>query len=153
MTVYEVFTRRVAFEGTYQECWDWMMSQADDYNGGKIYRTWKDEDGDTYYDVGRVYIFNATPMNLLEGSTPNDISAVATAIKQLNVGEEITFTKDDFESENLCESVFDALRACDYVCTLNCGIWRSYYNKDNKRVVLCDFRDDVVIVRRIANEA
>ncbi len=59
MTVYNAYDRRVVFEGTYQECLDWMFSQADTLsNGGKIYRTWTDENGDTFYDVGRVYIFN-----------------------------------------------------------------------------------------------
>lgn len=61
MTVYNAYDRRVMFEGSFQECLDWMFAQADTLsNGGKIYRTWTDENGDTFYDVGRVYIFNAT---------------------------------------------------------------------------------------------
>lgn len=56
--VYEAYTRRVAFEGTKDECLKFMFDQADDLgNGRKIYRTWT-VDGDTFYDVGRVYIFN-----------------------------------------------------------------------------------------------
>lgn len=57
-TVYEAFTRRVAFEGTTDECWKWIMDQAFTMDDGrKIFRTWQ-ENGDTYYDVGHVYIFN-----------------------------------------------------------------------------------------------
>lgn len=58
MTVYSAYRREIVFEGTRQECLDWMFSQADTLsNGGKLYRTWT-IDGDTYYDVGNVYIFN-----------------------------------------------------------------------------------------------
>lgn len=57
-TVYEYPSRRVAFEGTADECWTWLMKQAFTTESGfKIYRTWK-EDGDRIYDVGSVYIFN-----------------------------------------------------------------------------------------------
>ena len=57
-TVYEAYNRRVAFEGTADECWKWIMDQAFTMGDGrKIYRTWQ-ENGDTYYDVGSVYIFN-----------------------------------------------------------------------------------------------
>lgn len=63
MTVYSANKRMVMFEGTYQECLDWMFAQADTLaNGGRIYRTWT-MDGDTYYDVGRVYIFNGVEDN------------------------------------------------------------------------------------------
>ena len=57
-TVYNAWTREVVFQGTNQECWDWMMAQADGWDDRKIFRTWKDQNGDTFYDVGRVYIFN-----------------------------------------------------------------------------------------------
>lgn len=59
MTVYEAFTRRVAFEGTSQECWAWIMSQAETVldDGRIIYREWTDN-GDRFIDVGSVYIFN-----------------------------------------------------------------------------------------------
>lgn len=57
-TVYSAWTRTVVFEGSNQECWDWIMSQADGCDDRKIFRTWKDESGDTFYDVGKVYIFN-----------------------------------------------------------------------------------------------
>ena len=62
MTVYNSYNRTVAFEGSYQECLDFMFNQADSLgNGAKLYRTWTDENGDTFYDVGRVYIFNGKP--------------------------------------------------------------------------------------------
>lgn len=57
-TVYNAWTKQVVFEGSNQECWDWMMSQAESWGDRKIFRTWKDESGDTFYDVGKVYIFN-----------------------------------------------------------------------------------------------
>ena len=57
-TVYKYPTRRVAFEGTADECWKWIMDQAFTMNDGrKIFRTWE-ENGETVYDVGNVYIFN-----------------------------------------------------------------------------------------------
>lgn len=57
-TVYEYYTRRVVFEGTEKECWNWLMDQAFTTESGfKIYRTWN-ENGDQVYDVGNVYIFN-----------------------------------------------------------------------------------------------
>ena len=57
-TVYEYYTPRVAFEGTADECWKWIMDQAFTMDDGrKIFRTWE-ENGDTVYDVGNVYIFN-----------------------------------------------------------------------------------------------
>lgn len=57
-TVYNAWTKQVVFEGSNQECWDWIMSQAENWGDRKIFRTWKDGNGDTFYDVGRVYIFN-----------------------------------------------------------------------------------------------
>lgn len=59
-TIYRFPTRQVVFEGTYQECWDWMMAQAFQLdNGNRLFRSWVDELGDTYFDVGPyVYIFN-----------------------------------------------------------------------------------------------
>lgn len=56
-TVYYGYTREVAFEGSAEECWNWIISQADHFGDRYIYRTWT-ENGDTYYDVGSVYIFN-----------------------------------------------------------------------------------------------
>lgn len=57
-TVYEAYTRRIAFEGTAQECWKWIMAQANPLSDGRIiYRTWE-SDGDRYIDVGQVFIFN-----------------------------------------------------------------------------------------------
>ena len=57
-TVYEAYTRRVAFEGTAQECWNWIMSQGHHLGDGCVfYRTWE-SDGDRYIDVGKVFIFN-----------------------------------------------------------------------------------------------
>ena len=57
-TVYEYYTHRVAFEGTVDECWKWIMDQAFTMDDGrKIFRTWE-ENGEMVYDVGNVYIFN-----------------------------------------------------------------------------------------------
>lgn len=57
-TVYEAWTKRVAFKGTADECWKWIMDQAFTMDDGrKIFRTWQEND-DCYYDVGAVYIFN-----------------------------------------------------------------------------------------------
>lgn len=56
-TVYLAYSREVVFEGTHEECWNWIISQADHFSDRYIYRTWT-ENGDTYYDVGPVYIYN-----------------------------------------------------------------------------------------------
>ena len=57
-TVYDAFTRRIVFEGTVDECLTWIMDQAFTFEDGrKLYRTWQ-ENGDCYYDVGTVYVFN-----------------------------------------------------------------------------------------------
>ena len=57
-TVYDAFTRRIVFEGTVDECLKWIMDQAFTFEDGrKLYRTWQ-ENGDCYYDVGTVYVFN-----------------------------------------------------------------------------------------------
>lgn len=56
--VYEALTRRIVFEGTTDECLKWIMDQAFTFEDGrKFYRTWQ-ENGDCYYDVGTVYVFN-----------------------------------------------------------------------------------------------
>lgn len=57
-TVYEALTRRIVFEGTADECLEWILNQAFTFEDGrKLYRTWQ-ENGDCYYDVGTVYVFN-----------------------------------------------------------------------------------------------
>ena len=57
-TVYEAYTRRVAFEGTAQECWNWILGQGLQLDDGRVfYRTWE-SDGDHFIDVGKVFIFN-----------------------------------------------------------------------------------------------
>lgn len=56
--VYEAYTRRVVFRGSAEECEKWILDQGDHFGERTIYRTWIDENGDIYWDVGRVYIFN-----------------------------------------------------------------------------------------------
>jgi hypothetical protein len=58
-TVYSAFDRRVVFEGTAEECREYIMSQAETVldDGRVICRLWK-MDGDNYWDVGPVFIFN-----------------------------------------------------------------------------------------------
>lgn len=57
-TVYEAYTRRAVFEGSAQECWNWIIAQGDRLSDGRvIYRTWE-SDGDRFIDVGKVFIFN-----------------------------------------------------------------------------------------------
>ena len=56
-TIYSAYTRQVAFEGTHEECWNWLMSQADSWDGRSFYREWT-MDGNRYIDVGNVYIYN-----------------------------------------------------------------------------------------------
>ncbi len=57
--VYDYYTKKVVFEGTYEQCWDWIMSQAFTFKDGrKIFRSWL-ERGSTVYDVGNLYIFNS----------------------------------------------------------------------------------------------
>lgn len=58
-TVYSAFDRRVVFEGTAEECRDYIFSQAETKlsDGRIIFRQWK-MDGDNYWDVGPVFIFN-----------------------------------------------------------------------------------------------
>ena len=56
--VYDYYTRRIVFEGTAQECWNWLVSQMfKKADGRRICRQWE-ENGDTIYDVGLLYIFN-----------------------------------------------------------------------------------------------
>lgn len=55
--VYSAYDRRVVFEGSKADCWRWLMAQGEVINGAIYYRTWT-ENGDTYYDMGTVYIFN-----------------------------------------------------------------------------------------------
>jgi hypothetical protein len=59
-TVYSAFDRRVVFEGTAEECREYIMSQAETVldDGRVICRLWT-VDGDNYWDVGPVFIFNA----------------------------------------------------------------------------------------------
>ena len=58
-TVYSAFDRRVVFEGTAEECREYIMSQAETKlsDGRVICRLWT-MDGDNYWDVGPVFIFN-----------------------------------------------------------------------------------------------
>lgn len=58
-TVYSAFNRRVVFEGTAEECHEYIFSQAETKlsDGRVIFRQWK-MDGDNYWDVGPVFIFN-----------------------------------------------------------------------------------------------
>lgn len=57
-TVYSAYNRRVVFEGSADECWAWLMSQATKLDSGcRVFREWT-ADGDRYIDVGNVYIFN-----------------------------------------------------------------------------------------------
>ena len=58
-TVYLAYDRRVVFEGTAEECREYIFSQAETVlsNGKIIYRQWT-MNGDTYWDVGPVFIFN-----------------------------------------------------------------------------------------------
>lgn len=58
-TVYSAYDRRVVFEGTAEECREYIMNQAETVlsDGRVIFRQWT-MDGDTYWDVGPVFIFN-----------------------------------------------------------------------------------------------
>jgi hypothetical protein len=58
-TVYSAYDRRVVFEGTAEECREYIMSQAETVldDGRVICRLWT-MDGDNYWDVGPVFIFN-----------------------------------------------------------------------------------------------
>jgi hypothetical protein len=59
-TVYSAYDRRVVFEGTAEECREYIMNQAETVmdDGRVICRLWT-MDGDNYWDVGPVFIFNA----------------------------------------------------------------------------------------------
>lgn len=57
-TVYSAYNRMVQFDGSYEECFDWIISQGEKLSDGSvIYRTWE-MDGETYFDVGRVFILS-----------------------------------------------------------------------------------------------
>ena len=58
-TVYSAYKRVAVFEGTTEECREYIFSQAETKlsDGNIIYRQWT-MDGDTYWDVGPVFIFN-----------------------------------------------------------------------------------------------
>lgn len=67
ITLYTTPTRQIAFEGSVAEAWKWLIAQADRVNGCAIYRTWI-EDGEHYYDVGRVYCTNADLQQLIRNN-------------------------------------------------------------------------------------
>lgn len=58
-TVYTAYDRSVAFEGSADECRKFICKSANYHypSGGAFIRNWI-EDGDLYWDVGAVYIFN-----------------------------------------------------------------------------------------------
>lgn len=76
---------------------------------------------------------------------------VATEIDMLEPGDEISFTYDRFLSEQLYDTVLEGLSAGGYKCELNCGVWRWFFNPETRRTLVCDFRNDVIIVRRGPN--
>lgn len=59
MTVYNYWDRTVVFEGTNQECIDWIMQWGFKMRDGRIiFRNWT-ENGDTIWDMdGHLFIFN-----------------------------------------------------------------------------------------------
>ena len=77
-----------------------------------------------------------------------EVGAVAEKINQLEVGNEISFTIDSFESEQLYDTVLDGLKVAGFVCILNCGVYRWFLNEDDDRSVVGDFRNDIIILER-----
>ena len=58
-TVYSAYDRRVVFEGSAAECKAWIMNQAETrLSDGRVLCRYWTMDGDTYWDVGPVFIFN-----------------------------------------------------------------------------------------------
>lgn len=77
-----------------------------------------------------------------------EAAKVAEQIELLNVEDEISFTYDNFLSEQLYDTVLEGLNILGMKMTLKCGVNRWYSNKIGDTLI-CDFRNDVIIVRRI----
>jgi len=89
--------------------------------------------------------------NGLGDANYREVANVAATIDQLKVNEEVSYTQDSFESEQLYDTVLGGLKVAGFVCELNCGVHRWFLNKEDGRDITCDFRDDVIILRRGEN--
>ncbi len=77
-----------------------------------------------------------------------EVAELASAFEILKVGEEMSFTEDSFESEQLYDTVINAFGIIGAVTTLRCGVNRWFETTDG-RIYKADCRIDVVVVRRI----
>ncbi len=77
----------------------------------------------------------------------DDMQKVAYVLDHLHVDEEVSFTADLFNSENLLETVFAALESLGYKLCYSVGVHRCFYNLDNGKQFRLDCRSDVIIAR------
>lgn len=78
-----------------------------------------------------------------------DVEAKLQALKKK--GDEVSFTEDYFLSEQLYDTVIEALEKLGFACVLKCSVHRWFVNKETKETFRCDFRNDVIIVRKELN--
>lgn len=74
---------------------------------------------------------------------------VAEEIKSLEVGDETSFTYDNFLSEQLYDTVIEGFNILGMQLYLTCGVNRWYSNKEKTDMFNCDFRNDIIIVKRV----
>ena len=82
-----------------------------------------------------------------------EVAIVAAIIDQLKVNEEVSYTQDSFESEQLYDTVLGGLKVAGFVCEMNCGVHRWFVNREDGRGINCDFRKDIIILQRGENYA
>lgn len=90
--------------------------------------------------------------NGLGDALPREALYVSSCIETLRAGEEVSFTYDEFLSEELYDTVLEGIGISGLVCFQKTGVMRWFEDdsKDtsNKRVFRGDFRNDVIILKR-----
>lgn len=86
----------------------------------------------------------------LGDATFREISAVVDKINKMNVGDELNFNPDMFETKQLYGSVINAITAAGFKCELSCVVYRWFRNGDG-RTLVGDFRNDIIILWRGKN--
>lgn len=82
-----------------------------------------------------------------------EVAVVAATIDRLKVNEEVSYTQDSFESEQLYDTVLGGLKVAGFICEMNCGVHRWFVNREDGRGINCDFRKDIIILQRGENYA
>lgn len=86
--------------------------------------------------------------NGLGDTVQSDIKKCAEKVGRLKPNDEISFTSLDFVSGQLYDSVLKGLESAHYIWVLGCAVHRWFRNKDTHVSLKCDFRPDVIIIKR-----